>query len=214
MHLLNLQGTDEFRSTTSFYTSRNTSHSYTPLLLLLAVPMLLAGYVATTRYSDYRHHGIDIVLGSLLGVGTAALGWTWSGSRSVNRVQEFKCCSKPVGEASCDGDPETGRTPQWHINNEIESGQAPPSSDRGDGFLGEVGEARGRQGVEEAAGDPEGALQLREVSLSFSSLDGSEASIKKKSTEIPSNSRTEGIREGIEVVNGNPRARALTQEEV
>lgn len=206
-HLLNPQGTGALRSTASSYMSKKTSHSYTPLLLLLAIPMLLAGYVATTRYSDYRHHGVDIVIGSLLGVGTAALGWVFSGSRSINRLRGFRCCSKAVGDGICGGDPEAGSAQQYH---EVENGQPSPDGEGQTEFLGEPGDVRRQQGVE-SAGDPKGALQLREVSLSFSSLDGPEASTKKKSTEIPSQNRTEDIEEG-EAAGGNSRARTLTPE--
>lgn len=212
-HSLNLQGTDALRSTASSYTSRKTSHSYTPLLLLFAVPMLLAGYIATTRYSDYRHHGVDIVLGSLLGVGTAALGWTWSGSRSVYGVRECRRYSKAVGKDTCDDDPEAGSTQQQHTYDEVENDQVSLDGERGVVLRGEPGEAQRQQGGE-AAGNPKGALQLREVNLSFSSLHDPEVSTRTKNAEIPSRSPTEEIREGTRVVDSNSKARALTQEVV
>ena len=51
-----------------------------PPTYLLAVPLLpigLAIYITGTRYSDYWHHGFDVVTGSLLGVATAWIGFRW-----------------------------------------------------------------------------------------------------------------------------------------
>ena len=47
------------------------------LVVLAFVPLGVALYVAATRYSDYRHHGFDILSGSVLGVASAFLGFRW-----------------------------------------------------------------------------------------------------------------------------------------
>jgi membrane-associated phospholipid phosphatase len=63
-------------------------------LLLAAVPLGSATYIALSRYFDYRHHGIDILSGSLIGAIAAYLsfrlyhlpiqggaGWAWRARR-------------------------------------------------------------------------------------------------------------------------------------
>lgn len=42
------------------------------LLLLPLIPFCLAIYISSTRYSDFRHHGFDILFGSLMGI---VLSW-------------------------------------------------------------------------------------------------------------------------------------------
>lgn len=44
----------------------------TYLLIIALVPMAVATYVSSTRYSDFRHHGFDILFGVLMGF---LLGW-------------------------------------------------------------------------------------------------------------------------------------------
>lgn len=62
------------------------------------LPIGAATYIASTRYSDFRHHGFDILFGALLGfilawasfrwfhapIRTGA-GWSW-GPRSAERA--------------------------------------------------------------------------------------------------------------------------------
>ncbi|KAL9024822.1 MAG: hypothetical protein Q9196_006229, partial [Gyalolechia fulgens] len=38
-----------------------------PSLLLLLIPICVAVYITSTRYSDFRHHGFDIIFGALMG---------------------------------------------------------------------------------------------------------------------------------------------------
>ena len=70
----------------------------TYLLVIAFAPIAAATYVSTTRYSDFRHHGSDILFGSILGavVGWFAFrwyhlpvrqgaGWSW-GPRSRDRA--------------------------------------------------------------------------------------------------------------------------------
>ncbi|KAI5780393.1 phosphatidic acid phosphatase type 2/haloperoxidase [Geopyxis carbonaria] len=49
-------------------------------ILLCGVPVLLAIYIASTRYSDYRHHPGDIFGGAALGAVAAAVAWRFYGA--------------------------------------------------------------------------------------------------------------------------------------
>ena len=56
------------------------SQSAAPPLYLTIFPLFcicLATYVSLTRYSDYWHHGFDIIVGALLGIASAFLGFYW-----------------------------------------------------------------------------------------------------------------------------------------
>jgi membrane-associated phospholipid phosphatase len=68
------------------------------LLVLAFVPLGAAFYISGSRWSDYRHHGFDIIFGSILGFLFAWLGfrlyhlpirrgagWSW-GARTRNRA--------------------------------------------------------------------------------------------------------------------------------
>ena len=68
------------------------------LLLISMVPIGAASYIAVSRWFDYRHHGIDILTGSLIGAVCAYIafrlyhlpirrgaGWSW-GARSRERA--------------------------------------------------------------------------------------------------------------------------------
>lgn len=68
------------------------------LLLITMFPIGAAAYIAVSRWFDYRHHGIDILSGSLIGVVCAyfsfrlyhlpirgGAGWSW-GARSRERA--------------------------------------------------------------------------------------------------------------------------------
>ncbi|KAF8867063.1 PAP2-domain-containing protein [Acephala macrosclerotiorum] len=67
------------------------------LLVIAAIPFFLAIYISSTRYSDFRHHGFDILFGFFIGTVTAIFafrfyhlpisqgaGWSW-GPRSKDR---------------------------------------------------------------------------------------------------------------------------------
>jgi hypothetical protein len=67
------------------------------LLALAVIPFFASIYISSTRYSDFRHHGFDILFGYLIGTVTAVLsfrfyhlpisqgaGWSW-GPRSRDR---------------------------------------------------------------------------------------------------------------------------------
>ncbi|KAF8421985.1 phosphatidic acid phosphatase type 2/haloperoxidase [Tirmania nivea] len=107
-HPLKPRGFGPFNNGPALQTSKKGSHPPTPLLLVLSVPILLAIYVSTTRYSDYRHHGVDVIFGSLIGVGTAILGWAWYGSRTTNRARGFGGVSRKRTNCRC-GDLELGQ---------------------------------------------------------------------------------------------------------
>jgi membrane-associated phospholipid phosphatase len=68
------------------------------LLVFVAIPFLTAIYVTSTRYSDFRHHGFDLLFGFFIGTVTAIFsfrfyhlpishgaGWAW-GPRSRDRA--------------------------------------------------------------------------------------------------------------------------------
>ncbi|KAK8166850.1 PAP2 domain-containing protein [Phyllosticta citrichinensis] len=67
-------------------------------LVLAVLPVAVAVFISASRYFDFRHHGFDILFGSLLGIAMAWLsfrwyhlpiregaGWAW-GARSRNRA--------------------------------------------------------------------------------------------------------------------------------
>ncbi|KAL3427784.1 pap2 domain containing protein [Phlyctema vagabunda] len=68
------------------------------LLIIVAIPTFSAIYIASTRWSDFRHHGFDILFGFLIGTLCAVFsfrfyhlpinqgaGWSW-GPRSRDRA--------------------------------------------------------------------------------------------------------------------------------
>jgi membrane-associated phospholipid phosphatase len=92
------------RSGVNYHQNRPNSHFRQPqdqgaapplcFLLIAAVPIGSATYIALSRYFDYRHHGIDILSGSLIGAIAAYLsfrlyhlpiqggaGWAWRARR-------------------------------------------------------------------------------------------------------------------------------------
>jgi len=67
-------------------------------LVLAFIPVFIATYICSTRYSDFRHAGFDILFGSFIGIGTSwfafrwyhlpiqqGAGWAW-GARSRDRA--------------------------------------------------------------------------------------------------------------------------------
>ncbi|KAJ9609886.1 hypothetical protein H2200_006215 [Cladophialophora chaetospira] len=47
------------------------------LLIIAFIPVATAMFISTSRWFDYRHHGFDIISGSLLGIFTAWFGFRW-----------------------------------------------------------------------------------------------------------------------------------------
>lgn len=47
------------------------------LLILAFIPVGAAFYISTSRWSDYRHHGFDIISGSVIGIFSAWFGFRW-----------------------------------------------------------------------------------------------------------------------------------------
>lgn len=77
------------------------AHPKVPQMLTLAVvatPMLLATYVASTRWSDYRHHGFDVLFGAFEGVVCALVGWGWYGVFSCRRGAASEAEPEPAVE--------------------------------------------------------------------------------------------------------------------
>lgn len=68
------------------------------LLIMLILPLGVACFICASRFYDYRHHGFDIISGSLIGIFTSwfsfrwyhmpmarGSGWSW-GPRSPHRA--------------------------------------------------------------------------------------------------------------------------------
>ncbi|KUJ20366.1 acid phosphatase/Vanadium-dependent haloperoxidase [Mollisia scopiformis] len=82
----------------AFIAARNQAAAPPVYLLVIAViPFFLSIYISSTRYSDFKHHGFDILFGFFIGTVTAVLafrlyhlpisqgaGWSW-GPRSKDR---------------------------------------------------------------------------------------------------------------------------------
>lgn len=49
----------------------------TYLIIFPLLPICLAIYVSSTRYSDFMHHGFDIISGAILGIASGWLGFRW-----------------------------------------------------------------------------------------------------------------------------------------
>lgn len=47
------------------------------LLIFAIIPFFASIYIASTRYSDFRHHGFDILFGYLMGTVTAIFAFRW-----------------------------------------------------------------------------------------------------------------------------------------
>lgn len=46
-------------------------------LIVIIIPICVAIYVSSTRYVEFKHHGVDILSGALIGIGSAWLGFRW-----------------------------------------------------------------------------------------------------------------------------------------
>jgi membrane-associated phospholipid phosphatase len=69
-------------STASTAPTAPTAQPKFPQMLAFAIvsfPMWIAIYIASTRWSDYRHHGFDVLFGSCEGIVCALIGWSWYG---------------------------------------------------------------------------------------------------------------------------------------
>ncbi|KAI9876621.1 MAG: hypothetical protein M1830_006085 [Pleopsidium flavum] len=102
----------------------------TYLLVIAFIPIAAAIYISSTRYSDFRHHGFDIIFGSLMGFALAwfsfrwfhlpirqGAGWSW-GARSRDRA-----FAVPVGVQGYVGY-EGWEKAMPSYNADLESGQA------------------------------------------------------------------------------------------
>lgn len=49
----------------------------TYLIIPAFFPVAVAIYISSTRYTDFRHRGIDITIGALVGIMTAWVGFRW-----------------------------------------------------------------------------------------------------------------------------------------
>ncbi|PBP27359.1 PAP2 superfamily protein [Diplocarpon rosae] len=115
------------------------------LLVIAVIPFFASIYVAATRYSDFRHHGFDILFGYLIGTVCALFsfryyhlpinqgaGWSW-GPRSRDRAfwagvgvgnyagsRELK---RPQVTKHSSTDLETGRGLPRNVTNDVGTGQ-------------------------------------------------------------------------------------------
>jgi hypothetical protein len=51
-----------------------------PPVYLLALPLVPIGtavYITSTRYFQFHHHGVDLLAGTIIGIGTAWLSFRW-----------------------------------------------------------------------------------------------------------------------------------------
>ncbi|KHJ36378.1 putative pap2 domain containing protein [Erysiphe necator] len=114
------------------------------LLIFAAIPFSASIYIASTRYSDFRHHGFDILFGYMIGVLTSIVsfrfyqlpighgaGWAWGPRSSYRSFWTGVGIGNYVGSAN-DGEEEIGLS--LHLDGElsdIENGQSTgPSNDR------------------------------------------------------------------------------------
>lgn len=49
----------------------------TYLIVPAFLPITVAIYISSTRYTDFRHRGFDIIIGALVGIITAWVGFRW-----------------------------------------------------------------------------------------------------------------------------------------
>ncbi|KAI9849500.1 MAG: hypothetical protein M1837_004120 [Sclerophora amabilis] len=133
-----------------FFRLRN--HAAAPpiyLLIIAFVPIGVAAYISSTRYSDFRHHPFDIIFGSSLGAVIAwaafrwyhlpirkGAGWAW-GARSRDRAFGIGLgVGNYVGRegwesasaASSSSSAPNGRTPVDLENGEGRAGVAPAAA--------------------------------------------------------------------------------------
>lgn len=71
---------------------------------IVSIPMWVAIYIASTRWSDYRHHGFDVLFGSFEGIVCALIGWSWYGVYSCRRGGVFQASNMEEDEVVLDSD--------------------------------------------------------------------------------------------------------------
>ncbi|KAL4930140.1 phosphatase PAP2 family protein [Aspergillus undulatus] len=123
------------------------------LIILAFVPWAVAFFISASRWFDYRHHGFDIIFGSVLGMVFAYVGfrlyapplergagWAW-GARAPERAF-FKGVGRP-GNVGDEG---------WGFGSGSGSGA-------GDGFLATMSRARAPPALENGHGHAQGQGQ-------------------------------------------------------
>lgn len=73
---------------------------------IVSIPMWLAIYIASTRWSDYRHHGFDVLFGSFEGIVCALIGWSWYGVYSCRRGGVFQASNMEEEDMNLESDVE------------------------------------------------------------------------------------------------------------
>lgn len=71
--------------------------------LIVSIPMWIAIYIASTRWSDFRHHGFDVLFGSFEGIVCALIGWSWYGVYSCRRGGVFQGTDATTESPGFDG---------------------------------------------------------------------------------------------------------------
>ena len=72
---LKYQNLDRVQS--EFSARRQAAAPPTYLIVFPLLPICIAIYVSSTRYSDFMHHGFDIISGAILGIASGWLGFRW-----------------------------------------------------------------------------------------------------------------------------------------
>ena len=96
----------------------------TYLFILPLIPISVATYIASTRYSDFRHHGFDILFGATMGFVISwgsfrmyhmpircGAGWSW-GPRGISKAFGIRFGSRGYAE-----DEQSGRRKDLEAGN-------------------------------------------------------------------------------------------------
>jgi len=129
------------------------------ILVFPLIPTCAAIYISTTRYSDFYHHGFNIIIGAILGIASAWLGFRWY-HLPIRRGRGWAWAPRSPDQAFSKGigllvyasegvaevrrkDLESGRLHARGIG-EASTLEHPTSSEGSQGIeLGDIGEVRG-----------------------------------------------------------------------
>ena len=113
--------------------------------------MSLAIYVSSTRYSDFMHHGFDIISGAILGIASAWLGFRWyhlpitrgAGWAWAPRGPD-RAFGRGIGLPTYTSNDETSRRDA----NDLESGPIIGEGAVGEGIIRPYKNSEGSEGIE------------------------------------------------------------------
>lgn len=154
----------------SYHAVRNQAAAPPIYLLIVAfVPIGVAIYISTTRYSDFRHHGFDILFGALLGFSAAwfafrwyhlpvqyGAGWSW-GARSRNRAFGV---GFGIGSHAGDEGWSSAKASGYHAGDDVELGQVTRSNEAGIGAAARTRPVDHSQGLASTAGSSQPATAV------------------------------------------------------